>query len=50
MSDSELCLIVGGAGLSATVVNAMVRFVNTSLELGRTLGTIIRRAITKRIC
>lgn len=50
MSDNELCLIVGGAGFSASIVNALVRFVNSSLELGRTVGTIIRRAMTKKTC
>ena len=50
MSDKELCTINGGGVVSASIVNALVRFVNTSLELGRTLGTIIRRSINNDLC
>ena len=50
MQDEELKLITGGVGLSATVVNAIVRVISFSLELGRTLGTIIRRYQTKNMC
>ena len=50
MSNKELLCIYGGIGLSATVVNAVLRGVNFTLELGRTLGTIIRRKMDRRLC
>ena len=46
----ELKEIKGGVGFSATVVNAMIRGVTFTLELGRTLGTIIRRKMTNNYC
>ena len=49
MSKVELLDIKGGA-FNATLVNALVRFVNLSLELGRTLGTIIRRKLDNNMC
>ena len=50
MSDKELRLIVGGITFNASIINALVRFVNSSLELGRTIGTIIRRSMNKNMC
>ena len=50
MSEGELIQIKGGVGFNASIVNALVRFVNSSLELGRTLGTIIRRSMNKNMC
>ena len=50
MDDDELVEIKGGLGFSATVVNAMIRGVTFTLELGRTLGTVIRRRITHNYC
>ena len=50
MTDNELKEIKGGVGFSATVVNAMIRGVTFTLELGRTLGTIIRRKMTNNYC
>ena len=50
MTDVELMSITGGVGLSATVVNAMIRGVSFTLELGRTLGTIIRRRMNNSLC
>ena len=49
MSNQELLNIYGG-GLSASVMNILIRSVSFTLELGRTLGTVIRRKISKRIC
>lgn len=50
VSDSELLEVRGGIGFSATVMNAMIRGVTFTLELGRTLGTIIRRKLDNRMC
>ena len=50
MDKEELVNIKGGAGLSSSMLNVFVRLVNSSLELGRTLGTIIRRKMKKDYC
>ena len=50
MSDEELILIRGGTTLNTTLLNTFVRFVSSSLELGRALGTTIRRMINKKKC
>lgn len=53
MKDKELMLIIGGASvasISGTVLNAVVRAVNAALEVGRSLGTAIRRIKTGQIC
>ena len=40
----------GGLKLSAALFNSISRGINTMLELGRTIGTSIRMAFTKKIC
>ena len=50
MPKEELINIKGGSGFSASLVNALVRMYSTSLELGRTLGTIIRRNLEGKKC
>ena len=50
MTDEELFMIHGGLALSTALLNTLARFVSSSLELGRTLGTTIRRAIEKKKC
>lgn len=49
LNKDELRQICGGA-ISATMINAIVRGVNYFLEVGRSLGTAIRRVISKNIC
>ena len=42
MSELELINIVGGsASVSGTFINAICKFINTLLELGRTIGSAI---------
>jgi len=41
---------VSGGGLTATYINAASRAINTILDLGRTVGTSIRRAISRSWC
>ncbi|MDD6272278.1 MAG: hypothetical protein PUA90_02015 [bacterium] len=44
MQKSELIEIKGGAGsISATALNAVIRAISLSLELGRIVGSAIRR-------
>ena len=50
MDESELINIRGGSGLSATALNALVRAITTAYELGRTLGSLIRRSKSKNYC
>ena len=53
MKDKELMLIIGGASvasISGTVLNAVVRAVNAALEVGRSLGSSLRRSITGKLC
>jgi len=50
MKNSELINITGGDIVSPTVLNAIVRMTSNSLEIGRILGTIIRRMFDKSLC
>ena len=47
--DKELINISGG-GWTAAYLNAAARVVNTLLDLGRSVGSSIRRAITRSFC
>lgn len=46
MQNSELVKIQGGAAISSTAINAIIRAVNLSLELGRIVGSAIKRKIS----
>ena len=51
MDREDLLLVIGGAStISGTVLNAVVRAVNAALEVGRSLGTAIRRIKTGQYC
>ena len=50
MTSEELISIYGGTTISSAMLNTFVRFTSFSLELGRTLGTLIRRALDKNKC
>lgn len=49
LNNQELLEISGGA-ISGTLINALVRGISTILDLGRSLGTAIRRIQTKQFC
>ncbi len=49
LQKEELKQIYGGA-ISATLFNAFVRGVNTFLEVGRSLGSAVRRIFSKNVC
>lgn len=49
LNKNELLNIEGGA-ISAAYITAIVRGVNALLDLGRSLGTAIRRVISNSIC
>ena len=52
MDKSELVVVVGGATslISGTVLNAIVRAVNAALDVGRALGTAVRRISARKVC
>ena len=49
LGNNELINVSGGSW-TAACLNAAARAVNTILELGRTVGSAIRRAITRSFC
>ena len=49
LNKQELLQISGGA-ISGSLINAFIRGISTILDLGRSLGTAIRRIQTRRFC
>ena len=49
LSDIELNNYVGGT-FNATLVNAVIRGFTFILDLGKTIGTAIRRGISGNVC
>ncbi len=49
LGEKDLVKITGGA-ITSTLLNSMARLITTVLELGRTVGTSIRRLYTKNYC
>ena len=51
MSEKELYDIKGGASyMNSTMLNSIIRAFNLSLELGRMLGSYIRRRKSNVMC
>lgn len=52
LNNKELLEIVGGASLSlnGTVIRYLTSAIGTVLDVGRSLGTAIRRMISNNIC
>lgn len=51
LKKEELLNIEGGASLtSAAWLNAAARAITTLIDLGRSLGTAIRRSISGKVC
>ncbi len=50
LEKTELLEIQGGLKFSASLLSSVVRGVNSLLELGRSIGTAIRRISTGRLC
>ena len=50
IKDNELKTIVGGLSVSGTLIKAMSSAVNTIMEVGRSLGTAIRKLSTGKLC
>ena len=49
IENKELVKINGG-GLTAAYLNAAARAVNTLLDFGRTVGSSIRRIVSRKYC
>ena len=49
LSNNELVCINGG-GISGTLISSITRGINTILDLGRSLGSAIRRIGSRNIC
>ena len=49
INDNKLCEIKGG-GITASLVNALSRGINTVLDFGRTVGTSIYMIISGKRC
>ena len=50
LKQYELIQIYGGANISGTLINSIVRGIEAILELGRSLGSSIRRIGSNNIC
>lgn len=50
LTEEELLQVTGGATLSATMINAIVKGVDIVLDIGRSLGTAIRRLGDHKTC
>ncbi|MDD2434867.1 MAG: hypothetical protein PHO63_01280 [Bacilli bacterium] len=50
LTKSELLLIEGGLSVSGTLINSFVRGINVFLDLGRSVGTAIRRIQGNKLC
>ncbi len=49
LHDNELIKVAGG-GLSSQFLNALVRVVQVVIEVGKMIGSSLRRTITKTYC
>lgn len=50
LKKCELVQIYGGANISGTLINSIVRGIEAILDLGRSLGSSIRRIGSNNIC
>ena len=49
LTDKELLMVTGGA-ITATFINSIARGITTIADLGRSLGSAIRRIVSHKIC
>lgn len=50
LEKEELLQIVGGISITGTLINALSRGITTIMDLGRSLGSALRRAIGGTMC
>jgi len=50
LNNYDLIKIEGGLSISGTLINSFSRAITTILDLGRSLGTAIRRVYSNNFC
>lgn len=50
MKNQELIKTIGGATSFTTIINSSLKLVSIVLEVGRVIGTSVRRIQTRKIC
>jgi len=50
INSNELIKIYGGEVISATLLNAVTKCIDALLEVGRSIGSALRRIQSKNIC
>lgn len=50
LNKDEMLSVSGGAGITASFVSAIVRGVNSFLDVGRSIGSSIRRIFERKVC
>lgn len=50
LTNKELKMIEGGAGISGTLINSLIKGINSILDIGRYFGSSFRRLIGKNAC
>ena len=50
LKNDELKMIKAGAGVTASFINAIMSGINSFLDIGRYLGSSIRRISSKNYC
>lgn len=48
--EKQEMLEINGGGISGTLFSSIVRGINAMLDLGRSLGSAIRRLTANRLC
>ncbi len=50
LNKKELSIIVGGINITYSLINSLIRAIESAMEIGRSFGTAIRRIGGKGIC
>ena len=50
INNEEMMKINGGAGVTASMLNAVIRTVSTMFTVGQAIGSAVRRAVTGNYC
>lgn len=50
LTKKETKIVQGGAGITGTLINSLIKGFNTFLDIGRYFGSSIRRLIGGRSC
>lgn len=50
MTNNELKKVIGGAGISGTLLNSLAKLLTLFLDIGRSIGSALNYTINKRQC